>query len=368
MLGQLYQYFGIVGLASIVAWGVALGLLVLGARQRRRQYRYLVALGLATLALVLAHINSRAVSAIDTDRTEELQAARRRQQQARAAETAAAGPRFAEDAAPADDPAVPAYRLAGKQQREGGKKQPLIASDTEPAAAAKPARRMMKEADVVRANRLDRYNLLAARSTLGLVLLLVLWDYVARFNRTFESWWPLPIGGKWLDALSHKSHSVFLVSPPERFCRDLLERVVRRGETFIYCGPTDPCPAPAGLPRLAIGRKVLSALATLVQADDNFDAEFVLESAWFGRYGVVVTHPAAVRRLWQQLLPYLRIRQLTRATAPHTVNLLWNLPTPPPEPVLHELLALTRETNFRLIISSPQPPSPALAAQFEEVR
>ena len=241
MIGQLYSYFGAVGLASIAAWAAALALLALGARHRRRQYGYLAALGIAALALVLAHINSRAVSAIATDRTEELQAARARQRQARAAETATSGPRFAEDPAPVDDPAVPAYRLAGKQQRESGKKQPLVANETEPTTAATPARRVMKEADVVRANRLDRYNLLAARSTLGLVLLLVLWDYVARFNRTFESWWPLPIGGKWLDALSHKSHSVFLVSPPERFCRELLERVVRRGETFIYCGATDPC-------------------------------------------------------------------------------------------------------------------------------
>ena len=367
MIGQLYYYFGSVGLASIVAWAAALAMLVLSARHPRRQYRYLAALGIAALALVLANINSRAVSAIATDRTEELQAGRARQQQARAAETATTGPRFAEDPAPADNPAVPAYRLAGKQQRESGKKQPLIANDLEPAAATKAAGRVMKEADVVRANRLDRYNLLAARSTLGLVLLLVLVDYVARFNRTFESWWPLPIGGKWLDALSHKSHSVFLVSPPERFCRELLERVVRRGETFIYCGASDPCAA-ATLPRLAIGRKALTELATLVQTDDNFDAEFVLESAWFGRYGVVVTHPGAVRRLWRELLPYLRIRQLTRAAAPHTVNLLWNLPTSPPEAVLRELLALTRETNFRLIISSPQPPPPELAAKFEEVR
>ena len=363
MTGKLYEYFGAIGLASTLAWLATLALCAASARHRRRHRRFFAALGLAVVAFVLAQVNSRRVSAIQTDRSEELQAARLAQQRARQAEAAAnnprvAGPRFAEDAPDgADSAAEPAWRQAGKQRREAGKIQPLAG---EPVGGVEPAAarvRVMKETDVFRANRLDRYNLFGARFTLLVAALLVLWDYLARFGRAFENYFPIPIAGRWMLAMF--SRPVMLSHDPSRRAElpALMESIVRRGETFLYFGERDPWTASV-LPRWRLGSRTFSQLPKLVYGSDDAprDPEFLFEAVWFDRSCAVVPDGGESRRLLPALREYLALRQMTRARAPKTVTLIWDCDAALDEPALRWLLPLARETNFQVVTCFPHAP------------
>ena len=94
--------------------------------------------------------------------------------------------------------------------------------------------------------------------------------------------------------------------------------------------------------------------------------EFVFESSWFNRYCVDLTGDGsqAARRL-DALADFLEIRHETRASARHTVNVLWDHETPIPPDVLDRLLPLCGETNFRLILATSSPASKELLALFE---
>ena len=334
MIARLYSYFGLVGLASICAWASALALLalqaVLGAfapgRQRPRVY--LVVLALAVAGFILAQVNSNRVSAVPLDNgdrpviaqpVEELQS----------------------------EAAVPAYRQMGKQRRAGAPAAPVSTAEKKPV-------RTFREAQLLEANQLDRWNLLVTRGTLLLALLALLADYLTRFNRTTGYSYPLPIAGPWLDRLAPKPGALLVAGPLDLTA--YLETVVRRGETFLYFTTTDPWSTPA-LPRL--GR--FCRLAKLVYGQPA-DAEFYFNAVWFQRYCVVIQAgdaPAVLR----QLLPFLEWRVFTKAATRRTVHLVWDLPAPPPAELWESLLALGRETNFKLVLKS----TTANRELFEEI-
>lgn len=300
MIARLYDYFGILGCASIAVWGAAVFVLIGYARTRRRNWFYLGALALAILGLALAKANSRAVSAIPLDRSEEVAAA-----------TAAV-----------EEPAKPAYLQGAKVQRR-------------PAAAAPaaPVVRTLKEPQLVEANRWDRLNLFAARLTLCVAVLLVIWDYFARFNSTFDRWLPLPIAGPWLDAMFPKEMQVILPRTRAAELKPFMDLVLRRGETFLYFGDRDPWEGtpPPRLPKLVRGAEGVTGAA-----------EFFFDAVWFTRYCVVITDPSMAIRLRD----YLLLRHRTRAAARKTVNVVWNFDFPPDK----ELLTLCRAANFKCVI------------------
>ena len=161
------------------------------------------------------------------------------------------------------------------------------------------------------------------------------------------------MGGRLVDSLFPKSHTVCARGDARRW-KQFLQRAVRKGETFIYFCRKDPS-LPSALSRLPSFVPVSWRLEKVTCTAGEFDDEFIFESAWFGRYCFVHIGdgPLALGRL-DGLADFLELRHQTRASAAHTVNVLWDLDSQIPEDTLDRLLPLCRETNFRLIrVTSP---------------
>jgi hypothetical protein len=149
-----------------------------------------------------------------------------------------------------------------------------------------------------------------------------------------------------------KSHSVWV---PGMAVGAYLANVVRKRETFLYLGPTDPLPATA-LPRLWKFWPLPKHNAA------GYDDELVFESAWFHRYGVVITGRAEAEQRLAGLRTFLEQRHRTHARARRTVHVVWDFDTAPAEATLTKLCELCREANYKLVVTAPAAPP-----VFEEV-
>jgi hypothetical protein len=431
-LEQIVSCFGTVGLLSIIAWLVAAGLMFLFVCGLRRTTVCWTALAAAIAGLVLANINSNQISAIQIDFSEEIREAKQRLEEddggteeaaiesdasqedeaAGQAETvqegderetglqpvpdgAAASPAESQSVGERSEPpgetstggsplvprgstpATPdalsryAYRQQGKVERTGGMevedKIPIRSGGEDQPVIANV--RVMKMHEVAHANRLDRLNLFFARLTLTLALLLVVVDYFRRFNMTFRSLFPLPVGGPLLDSLFAKTHTVCVGARGKGEWERFLKRVVCKGETFIYFGDHDPC-VMHQLGRLPLLPEAVWPLAkiTRLAGEREFDDEFLFESAWFGRYCFVILDDGQrAAEMLTALADFLQLRHATRASARHAVNVVWNLPVAPSEPTLKRLAALCRETNFKLLVATDRQLTETQKSCFEEI-
>ncbi len=416
-VGVLMGYI-LAGPMAAVIWAGLAGAVAAGWRHVPRSALCAAVAGWALLGVVLAGINSDAVSEIEVDRTEQLLAARRRQAKLRAEriqkiKSTAADIHFPEDTAAdrldlagktttqaallAADRAttraaadVPEYKKRGKRSRDAGRKAGGgDFADLEGAVAGGVrAGRMMKAWDVIRANRLDRVNLFAVRYGLLVALLMLATDYLSRFNRTFGALLPVPVAGRLVDALFAKTHAVLVESADDDALRAYLQTAIRKGETFVYFGPADPwrdvegptggvnLPAmlsgllrrrgqgPPGPCRLPLG--LLPVTKVVCGAAGACGSGFLFESAWFGRYCFVVEGAESARRVLPDLLAHLRARHRSGASAGRTVHLVWHLHEPPNPELLPELVRLCKETNFKLLLFSPAAPRARDAFHFEE--
>ena len=368
-LQKLPEYFGPLGMASVAAWLFGAGLLVLFVCGLRKPFLLRLALVAGIAGYVLARYNSDNISAILIDFSAERAAARAR------AERERPGPDVESDIAtrptsrPASRPTTRyAYRTAGKVHRAAGKKIGDKVLEDYTRQDIVETGRTMPQQDVARANRLDRINLTAAWLTIAVALLAWWLDDLLRFNRTFGGPIPRPLAGRCVDAMSRKKHSVCAHAARDDVWPDYLRRGVRKGETFIHFGPSDPL-AGSALPRfrfLGLGLCRLEKI-TCTPDETHFDADFAFESAWFGRYGFVVTDEPMAREWLDALLTFLATRHATRASVRRTVNILWAFEAPIPRETLTQLIDLCRETNFRLLLSTTKPQVEELADLFEEV-
>lgn len=380
MIGRLWQYFGFVGTASVVLQLAAVALPPVLWRHRWRTRGCLLAVSAAVLALILAGVNSSRISDIEVDRSAEQAArvAQQREEAMREMRKHAAEVRYAEDTQmdrldlagvkPEEKTALaggvePEYRRRGKQVREGQAGTPLV-TDVQVAPEERSGRRMA-EADVLRANRYDRVNLLLVHLVLLGAVAVGGWDYLSRFHKVVGDLAPLPISGSVVDSLFRKSHTVCLAGPREAM-RRCLERAVQKGGAFIYFAPDDPWEQASSLPRLP---KPLAQFRRLPKiafdlANPPFENDFVFESAWFGRYCFVLSSGVAQGML-TDLVRYLSVRQGTGARARRLVTVAWDLPEMPDAGTLNALRFLCRETNWRLILRADA--EPADTAGFDEV-
>lgn len=296
MIAHLYLYFGIVGIASILAWLGALALALNFAFHERRTFFFTRAVMLALIGILLAQINSANVSRIEVDHRQELKEARERQLKSQEAQMdtlqkRTANLRFAEDNTtdPLDLAGNPsadkrsAYEKAAdeksgdEQRKKTGRKrwqpigaaatddnQTLIADQGEFAEEERTVGRLLPQRDVDRADQLDFLNVWIARLVLFAVLLAFVLNYFSRFRRTVGAVLPLPISGRFVDALFPKKHSAVLRGGQPGFAQSYLETVVRKGECFVYCGETDlplpPAIARVHLPMHALGRYFLEVI------------------------------------------------------------------------------------------------------------
>lgn len=369
MIVKLYEYFGAVGILSIVGWAVALVLLALGVRRRMHHAQCLLALGLAVGGWMLARVNSSNVSAIQLDHRDEVTAALKAKQAAEAAselDATATAVKFAEGD-PEDQ--MPDYRKQGKQVRAKGKRAGKAVVAGPDAEEQEAPVRSMREADLLAANRLDRMNLLIARLVLWLAACGVILDYLARLNATVCRW-PLPITGHWLDHLFDKTYAVLFKAGAKRGLtpREYAELAVRKGESFVYFGERDPWEGRAWLPRIPLGPWSLWRLPKLDYGDPEAPAtgEFVLDAAWFNRCGVVAVRDEDCLPLLDHITSLLTRRYEARAVARRTMHIIWDLPALPLTEELEPLLRIARETNVKVAAWAREPVEAELAALFEE--
>ncbi len=384
----LWTYFGFVGVTSIVFWLAAVALLAAFCRHRWRTRMYLAAIGCAVVALALARLNSAAVSDIQVDRSEEIRRMQEKQAQRRRElleqrRRQATGIRFAEDdptdaldlAGVEDDekreelteattqvdtrPAY-LYRQRGKQRRDPARTATrptdIGVSDTITEARTLPL------PDVVRADRYDRMNLFAARWTLIAAIALLVLDYLLRFNRTFDTLLPVPIGGRAVDSHFRKTRAVAVPTGSTETLAELLRRVVRKGETFVYFGPDEPLAGrfPSRLPG------GLWPVETLTFRPDQppYSHEMLFESAWFARNNAVVIGADLGRKVLADMVDRMKRRRQRQAAARRTVHLVWNHGEPVDDDLLGALLREIPAVNFKLVMTTDRPDA---AEGFDEV-
>lgn len=392
MIAKASLYFGVIGIASILAWATALALFAAFSASRKRTKAYWIALALAAVGLLAARIHSHNVFRLEVDRSGETAEGIERQRVLRqeleaVARAKAAKVRFVEDSssdtldlagmsgavqtgilaeAAATVDAQYAYRQRGKQARTvaasvaTNRALPAVSRLTQVNA---PTARVLAEADYYRARRLDGINRFFARLTWWLALFLAAWDYLARFNRTFGHLYPLPISHASIDSVWPKRHTVWAPGAGVDRIRSYLENVVRKGENFIYFGEEDPLPDRPSLPRVSFRTWQGWPLKKVVVGAGHrpHDDAFLFESAWFNRYAIVVAGAAEARRRILPLVVRLNQRHQFRARARRTLHVVWSCGGTPP-PALATLAELCRDTNFKLVVTAPEPSG----IEFEE--
>jgi len=308
-------------------------------------------------------------------------------------------PDEADESASEGDPY--AYRKAGKVERAAGKKE--SAGDLGDATESEESKdaeyvKMLKPKELYRAQHIDQLNLFASRFVLWLAVCLVFADYMGRFNKTFDSYCPLPLSSRLVDSVCPKSLKILVRKSDPALVVEYLERGVRKGETFIYFGAEDPWRTTLGesgdwerpyvtghrkigselrgdksragtpLPRLrALALGTWSVRKLLCDSDRSFyGSTFAFEAAWFNRHCFVVKGDELASKWLGDLLRFLRLRHRALARSRQTVNVVLDAGTPVRRSMLRELLFLCEEANYKILVVMPDA-EPGVAELFDEV-
>ncbi len=368
-LTNLWEAFGIVGILSVIVWIESLVVLIASANREQRTRRRWMALGIAIVGLLLARWNSHRVSEIRYDQSDEIAAGRELGQSLTT--NAVATNVTSELADPGiistnevDESRKYAYRTGGKVERETGKQKAREVAGIEVREEEKPLYRTMKARDLHRANHYDKVNLFSVRFLIWLTSIMILVDYLRRLNTTFEAYCPLPFTGPWLDAVFPKTRTLSLVGSARNRIEECLEYAVLKGDTFVYFGSADPWERDA-LPRIVVrGREFWPLKKICCRTDgEPFTSTYVFESAWFGRYCFVVEGLDLSRQWLADLERFLVRRQAVRAYSRRSVHVVWDFDEPIPTNRLEEFIVHCRETNYKLVVTSPTPTT----TEFDEV-
>ena len=268
-----------------------------------------------------------------------------------------------------------AYREGGLQAREAGKVDEARVRATTAAVTdeARGLARALPSEDWYRAQAWNDWLLGSARLLLLLTLGLVAAEYLVRFGRSFDRRYPLPIAGRWLEAVTDEPRAVWLDT---RGGDEVVERYIERAglkrEGLLYFGERDRWPGREAMHRVSLWgwwgwRGWRLPLLRVTQEGTVPGGEFVFESAWFGRYGFLVLGEAASRRVLARVSEHLRMRTLPRASASRTVHVVWDFEGPPEPGVLEDLVYLCRLTRFTLVVASRAQPGEEMRAWFDEL-
>lgn len=390
MITSFYDYAGLVGLISVITWIAAwvVTAIYAGAKKLRLANVSRVALVLALTAFFSAKMASHVISEIEVARTPPPEDPER----AKTLETMknrAANVRFAEDSATdrLDIGGASSHELqvAGvattqsadwrsalvKQKRDAGMSKsasPTEATATQPAesgeAPVKPPR-TLPEAEVLRANRLDDINLFITRLTLIVAIVLVLIDYLRRFNQTFTRVLPLPIASPLLDEFFPKSHLIAVARKPGQTgpgaIKAFLEKALLKRENFLYMGASDPWSNQDTLPRLLVQQKTIRIDKLICdESVSNTFRGFALEAVWHGQACVVCPSEASSLTMLEFAASVLGDKNLNIEPALRTVNVVWDFEAAPPDELLQQLARACPASNFRLFVVSAAPAQPKL--------
>jgi hypothetical protein len=200
---------------------------------------------------------------------------------------------------------------------------------------------------------------------------MLVYDYLNRLNSTTRGYFPLPVAGRFVDSIFPKTHAVYLQTSDRARVKAYLETVVRKGESFLYFGPADPWASAHSIGRIRVAKwRFLPLAKRAINVEGRaIEDETAFEDAWMGRACAVFVRAATSTGgpLIEDLLSYLRRRYVPGAPVRKTVHVVWDLPTPLPTDVTRELVRLSRDAHFKLVIVSPNPPPPQAQEFFEEV-
>jgi hypothetical protein len=343
------------GIQTLAAWA-AVALVLLASRKDPRMKSYRLLLGFSIAGIILASLTARQIDGLEIDLSEELEA----RQEMVETETAEAPSGLDDVAIPMPDEKsiyekaaeeeVPLYKQAGKKTRAEGMQQ-----ETELTAAAKTVegetmadRVTVPEDEKYLAVAAANWNIVGARLTFLTVVLVLIVDYLRRFNNTFSFLYPVPIAGRLPDHFGSKSHTVALATKEQELVTGLLAAVVRKGETFLYFGPA-----------LKLG-DTLSRLRFAACGIDfpvhHYDdekapssSEFVFESAWFGRYASCVSGDTLTAQLLDDLIAFLESRSPSQARTRRVLNIVVAAEIAITDAQRNTLAKHCEEMNLRLI-------------------
>lgn len=388
------ELFSTIGYISVLLWLAMALLWLVHWALRRRPWHCHLALWLGIAALLCAKINSVTyVHRLQIDRSEQLAAARARQEAARkkAEEERAddvAQIRFAED--DADDyldlagmgdadrkylesfggDEVPAWKRE-KGQRAAGRTEDdsvegLLNADTDAevtdqggmdgeglGAEAKPAAvASLPESQVVLAHRLDRLNRHTVLWLLLIGVVLLVYDYLRCLNIYRDAYFPLPVPSPLVNAVKSLPAIASRPAKPRRSMPDELKWLARRGDAFLYlAADADAANAvPETMSRCPVAkRKHTVDIIRLSDADTHTDDDFVFESLWYNRACFVVDSKERSDALLRHIARRLSERLHTRARARQTVHIVRGQGVPVAEDVRRELPDSLAETGWTLL-------------------
>ena len=253
------DYFSLSGYASVMALVLVFTLWFIHFIFKPQQIVCYLAMGMAIMAFSLGKHNSLTyVNNIQPDRSQqkaELEAKIAAEQQAvldqRGEQVAQI--RFAEDAedefldrAGLDDEDLenldnireeltPDWKREKKKRSASTEGSEGEGMDTAAIAeSAEPEPIVMLEADLMRANHFDYWNLQISKWCMGLGLLIILYDYIRRHNRYESAYFPLKIPSALTNLVTPYPSVVDRSSKPRRSVPEELTWLTKRGDPFVY--------------------------------------------------------------------------------------------------------------------------------------
>ena len=369
------DYFSLSGYASVMALVLVFTLWVIHFIFKPQQIVCYLAMGMAIMAFSLGKHNSLTyVNKIQPDRSQqkaELEAKIAAEQQAvldqRGEQVAQI--RFAEDAedefldrAGLDDEDLenldnireeltPDWKREKKKRSastEGSEGEGMDTAAIEESAETEPI--VMLEADLMRANHFDYWNLQISKWSMGLGLLIILYDYIRRHNRYESAYFPIKIPSALANLVTPYPSVVDRSSKPRRSVPDELVWLTKRGDPFVYFSSNSANTKEVDEALVSFFGKKKNSLQIIKTSTSAFTDNFAFESWWFGRSSVIVESKERSESMIGSFLDLLEGRSSTRARVRQTAHLVWDLDSPIPNEIKNRLEQLAARTGFSLLL------------------
>ena len=369
------DYFSLSGYASVMALVLVFTLWFIHFIFKPQQIVCYLAMGMAIMAFSLGKHNSLTyVNKIQPDRSQqkaELEAKIAAERQAvldqRGEQVAQI--RFAEDAedefldrAGLDDEDLenldnireeltPDWKREKKKRSastEGSEGEGMDTAAIEESAETEPI--VMLEADLMRANHFDYWNLQISKWCMGLGLLIILYDYIRRHNRYESAYFPLKIPSALANLVTPYPSVVDRSSKPRRSVPDELVWLTKRGDPFVYFSSNSANTKEVYDALVSFFGKKKNSLQIIKTSTSAFTDNFAFESWWFGRASVIVESKERSESMIGSFLDLLEGRSSTRARVRQTAHLVWDLDSPIPNEIKNRLEQLAARTGFSLLL------------------
>ena len=236
--------------------------------------------------------------------------------------------------------------LIDDEEQEGG----ADVAEIEEESGPEPI--FMDEADMVKANRFDRWNLRVSEWLLVIAILMLGIDYLRRFNIYREASAPLPLPSSLPNAFTPAPPIIERTSQPRRELHEELAWLRRRGDSFLYLtdSASKAADAVARLEPLTRKRRPLDLLR-VGEEKDLVDDDFVFEALWFGRASFVVDSADRAGELMKRLVELTVERQSTRARARQNVHVVWDLESEVPPDLRQVFSDFAGPAGFSLLVA-----------------